>query len=152
MNIEKRIAKLGLTLQDCPQAAAQYVPYLVSGNYVFTAGQTPKIGTDLQYKGKLGRDISLEDGYKAAELCALRCISVLKASVTDLDNIKRIIKVVGYVNATEDFTQHSKVINGVSNLLESVFGEKGKHTRVAIGVSSLPGGAPVEVELIAEIY
>ncbi|QOR35273.1 RidA family protein [Clostridium sp. 'deep sea'] len=151
MKIEQRITQLGLKLQECPQAAAQYVPYIVSGKYIFTAGQTPKIGTELKYIGKVGRDIEIAEAYKAAELCALRCVSVLKASISDLDKIKRIIKVVGYVNSTEDFTLHPKVINGASNVLEAIFGDKGKHARVAIGVNSLPGGAPVELELIAEI-
>jgi len=151
MKIEERIEGLGLKLPNPPKAAAQYVPALVCGKLVFVAGQTPKEGTRLLYKGKLGKDLSIEDGKKAAEICVMRCISAVKDVVGNLDRVKGIAQITGYVNSTEDFEEHSLVINGASNLLEKIFEEKGRHSRVAVGMTSLPGKAAVELQMIAII-
>lgn len=151
MSIDKRLLDLGIELQELPKAAAVYTPYVISNNTLYISGQTPKEGTSLVYKGKLGSDFDVEDGYKAARLCGVRCLSVLKAALGDLDRVKRIIKLTGYVNSQSDFEKQSKVIDGVSELMQDVFGDKGVHARVAVGVNSLPGNAAVEVEMVVEI-
>ncbi|WP_432667281.1 RidA family protein [Wukongibacter baidiensis] len=151
MDIENRIKALGIELQPCPKPAAIYIPYVVSDNYIFISGQTPKNGKELVFAGKVGRDISIEEGYKAAELCGIRLLSVIKEAAGSLSNVKKIVSMTGYVNANEEFEQHSQVINGASELIEKIFGDKGKHSRAAIGVSSLPGNASVEISLIVEI-
>ncbi|MCH4888904.1 RidA family protein [Acidaminobacter sp. JC074] len=151
MNVESKLEKLKLELPEAPKAAAVYVPALVANSFVFISGQTPKNGSELLYKGKLGVDLGIEEGKKAAEVAILRALSLLKEEVGSLDKIKRIVKITGYVNSAPDFYNQSQVIDGASELLESVFGEIGKHTRVAIGSVALPGNAAVEVDLIAEI-
>ncbi|MCT4620258.1 MAG: RidA family protein [Marinisporobacter sp.] len=151
MEIEKRLEILKIKLPPCPEPAAVYVPAVLSEQFIFVAGQTPKNGKELLYKGKVGRDLSTEDGYEAAKICILRAISAIKYYVGDLDKIEGIVKLTGYVNCCEDFEKHSLVINGASELLEKIFGEKGKHARVAIGTNSLPGNAAVEIELIGKI-
>jgi enamine deaminase RidA (YjgF/YER057c/UK114 family) len=148
MHIEDKIKKLNLQLPPCPKAAAVYVPAVLSGNTIYVAGQTPKDGDKLLYKGKVGRDLSIEDGQNAARLCALRAISAIKDIVGDLDSVEQFIKITGYVNCSDDFEKHSLVIDGASKLLEEIFGDKGKHARVAVGANSLPGNAAVEIEMI----
>lgn len=109
----------------------------------------PVAGGALKFKGKLGREISLEDGYQAARLCAVNCLGALAGILGTLDRVEQIVKVTGFVASAEGFTDQPKVVNGASELLEAVFGEKGKHARSAVGVAELPLGAPVEVEIIA---
>lgn len=147
MKIEKRIEELGFELPEPPKPAAVYSPAVLSDKFVFVSGQTPKDGSQLVYKGRLGKDLTLEDGYKASQIAVLRAISAVKAEVGDLDDIERIVKLTGYVNSSEDFFSQSKVIDGASELLEKIFGEAGKHARVAIGSNVLPGNAAVEIEL-----
>lgn len=151
MEIEKRLKELNIVLPLCPNPAAVYAPAVLVDNIVYISGQTPKDGDKLLYKGKVGRDLSVDDGYNAAKICALRCISAVREMAGDLDRVERIIKLTGYVNCCEDFTKQSIVINGASELLESIFGEKGKHVRVAIGCNSLPGDAAVEIEMVVKI-
>ncbi|WZL72529.1 RidA family protein [Clostridiaceae bacterium 35-E11] len=151
MKIESKLKELGIELPSCPQPAASYIPAVLADKFIFVSGQTPKDDTTLLYKGKLGKDLSIEDGYNASKLCALRCISALKAIVGDLDNIEKIVKLTGYVNCNDTFEKQSLVINGASEFIEEVFGDKGKHARVAIGVNALPGNAAVEIELMAQI-
>ncbi|PAB59856.1 RidA family protein [Anaeromicrobium sediminis] len=151
MEIEKRLEELNIKLPPCPPPAAVYVSAVLSDDFVFVAGQTPKDGTELIYKGKVGRDLSVQDGYNAARVCVLRSISAIKSIIGDLDKIERIVKVTGYVNCCDDFEKHPLVINGASELLEKVFGERGKHARVAVGTNSLPGNAAVEVEIIVKV-
>ena len=151
MKIEERIKSLGIVMPDPPVAAAVYVPAVLSGEYVFIAGQTPKVGTKLQYKGKVGRTLTVDQGYEAARLCALRCISAVKGALGDLDRVEKIVQLTGYVNCGEDFEDHSKVINGASVLLEEIFGEYGKHSRVAVGCNSLPGQAAVEIQMTVKV-
>lgn len=129
-----------------------YVPYVRSGNLVFISGQGPSIqGQYTSYLGKVGDTISMEEAKRAAEQTAVNLISILKTAVTDLDRVRRIVSVHGYVNSTPEFTQQPEVINGASDLLVKVFGERGKHARCAMSVSSLPLNICVEVELIAEV-
>lgn len=148
---EARLAELGLTLPAVPAAIANYVPAVRSGNLVFLAGQIAK-GPDGKFiTGKVGRDLTEAQGAEVARTCAVQLIAALKAEVGDLAKVKRIVRVGGFVNCTDDFTAQSKVINGASDLLVAVFGDRGRHARAAVGVNSLPAGAPVEVELIAEL-
>jgi len=148
---EARLAELGIELPDVPAAIANYVPAVRSGNLVFLAGQIAK-GDDGKFlTGKVGANLTIEQGAAAARICAIQLIAVLKAEVGDLAKVKRIVRVGGFVNCTDDFTQQPKVVNGASDLLVAVFGEAGRHARAAVGVNSLPAGAPVEIELVAEI-
>ena len=149
---EERIAELGLQVPDVAKPVASYVPAVRSGNLVFVAGQIPLEGGQPQFIGKLGREFQVADGQKAARLCAINIISQLRAALGgDLDKVKRIVRVGGFVNAIPDFTDQPQVINGASDLLVQVFGEAGKHARAAVGVSSLPRGVAVEVEAVAEV-
>ncbi len=148
---EKRIESMGYHLPPMPKPAARYVPAVRTGNLIFVSGQTPKVGDKLLYAGKLGLDLSAAEGYEAAKICALRMLSVLKSEIGELDRIKRIVKLTGYVNSAPDFTRQSKVIDGASELLEVIFGEIGLHARVAVGTNALPGNAAVEIEMIVEV-
>lgn len=151
MIIENRLKELKISLPMPPEPGAIYVPAVMSGEYIYVSGQTPKDGVNLVYKGKLGRDLSTLEGYEASKICILRSISAVKDIILDLDRIEKIVKLTGFVNSCEDFTEQSTVINGASELLEKIFGEIGKHARSAIGVNSLPGNAAVEIELIVKI-
>jgi len=149
--IDQRLAELGITLPDAPVPSANYVPYRRSGNQVFIAGQVSITG-DESATGKVGGDLSVEDGYAAARLCGLNILSQLKACVGDDIDRAKAVKLGGFVNAPPDFTQPPAVVNGVSDLLIEVMGEDaGKHARFAVVVASLPGGAAVEVDAIFEI-
>lgn len=150
--IDARLKELGLTVPEGVAPAGNYVPAVRSGNLVFVAGQIPLEGGKPQFIGKLGREFQVEDGQKAARLCAINIISQLRAALGgDLDKVKRIVRVGGFVNAIPDFTDQPQVINGASDLLVQVFGDAGKHARAAVGVSSLPRGVAVEVEAVAEV-
>ena len=148
---EQKIAALGFTLPTVPAVIANYVPAVRSGNLVFLAGQIARGADGKSLVGKVGRELTEAQGADAARTCALQLIAALKAEVGDLSKVKRIVKVTGYVNCTDDFTTQPKVINGASDLLVAIFGDQGRHARVALGTSALPLGAPVEIELIAEI-
>ncbi len=151
MIIENRLKELGIQLPSCPKPGAIYIPAIQSGNHIYVSGQTPKDGQNLMFKGKLGRDLSTEEGYEASKICILRSISAIKDVILDLDRVEKIVKVTGYVNSCDDFYEQSAVVNGASELLEKIFGEAGKHARSAIGVNSLPGNAAVEIELIVTV-
>lgn len=149
--IEKKLKELGITIPDAPKPLAAYVPAIQEGNLVFTAGQVPLVGGELKYKGKLGVDISEEDAIKAAEVCAINCLSVVKSVIGDLNKVERVVKLTAFVNGTDVFTGQPKIANGASELLVKIFGEAGKHSRSAVGVNSLPLGAPVEIEMIVKV-
>ena len=149
--IEDVLSSLGITLPSPPPAAGSYVPVVVSGKLAFVSGQIPVVGTELKFRGKVGKDLGIESGQEAARLCVINGLAQLKSSLETLDRISRIVKVTGFVNCEPSFTDHPKVINGASDLLVRVFGEKGRHARAAVGVSSLPLDSPVEVEFIAEL-
>ena len=150
--IDARLKELGIALPEPPAPVASYVPYVVSGNLVFVSGQVTISAEGLKYVGKVGADISLEDGKAAARLCAVNVIAQVKAACSgDLDRVKRCVKVGVFVNAVPDFTQHPEVANGASDLFQDVFGDAGKHSRAAVGAGSLPRGVAAEVEAVFEI-
>jgi enamine deaminase RidA (YjgF/YER057c/UK114 family) len=149
--IEDALSSLGITLPNPPAAAGSYVPVVVSGRLAFVSGQIPLIGKDVKFKGKVGKDLDVEQGQEAARLCVINALAHLKTSLGSLDRISRIVKVTGFVNCEPSFTEHPKVVNGASDLLVKVFRENGKHARAAVGMSSLPLDSAVEVELIAEL-
>ena len=149
--VESRLNEMGLELPVAPKPVAAYVPAKQCDNLVFTAGQIPFLNGELKFKGKLGQDLTIEEGYEAAKLCALNCLSVIKGVIGDLDRIEEIVKLNGFVNGTLEFTDHPKVINGASEFLGQLFGEAGKHARAAVGCSNLPMNAACEVELIVKV-
>ncbi len=149
--IEEKIHQLGFTIPVAPKPLAAYVPALAVNNLVMTAGQLPMVNGELKYKGKLGKEFSEDEGQKAAEICLMNCLSVIKSVVGELDNIERILKLTVFVNSAEGFTAQPKVANGASELCVKIFGEEGKHVRSAVGVNELPLGAAVEIEMIAKL-
>lgn len=150
--IETRLAELGVTLPTPPAPAANYVPYVISGNQIFVSGQLPMDAEGLKYVGKVGDAISTEDGAKAAKLCAINLIAQAKAAAGgDLGKIKRVVKLVGFVNSTPDFTDQPKVVNGASDFMVEVFGDAGRHARSAVSAGALPLGVAVEIEAIFEL-
>lgn len=151
-DVEARLQELQLSLPTLGQPLANYVHAVQSGKLVFLAGKGPTRADGTRINGKLGADLTVEEGYEAARLVGLQQLAALKLELGDLSRVKRIVKVHGMVNATPDFTDHSKVINGFSDLMVEVFGEAGKHARAAVGMSSLPGGMAVEIEAIVEVY
>lgn len=148
--IEARLSALNITLPDAPAPAANYVPFVRTGNQIFVSGQV-SAGPDGFIKGKLGADMSVEEGAAAARRCGLALIAQARAAVGDLDKIKRVVKLVGFVNSTVDFTDQPKVVNGCSDLMVEVFGEAGRHARSAVSAASLPFGVAVEIEAIFEV-
>jgi enamine deaminase RidA (YjgF/YER057c/UK114 family) len=148
---EQKIADMGMVLSSPPAPMANYVRAVRTGNLVFLSGHGPSKPDGGLVQGKVGQSITLEEGKEAARLTGIALLSSLKAEIQDLSKVKRIVKVLGMVNATPDFTQHPMVINGFSDFMIAVFGEKGKHARSAIGVASLPSNMAVEIEMIVEI-
>ena len=151
VDTEKRMKELGIELHPPLPAVANYVHAVRTGNLVFLAGHGPRKPDGSFITGKVGRDITLEEGYKAARLTAINLLASLKAEIGDLNNVKRIVQVHGMVNCVESFTNQPKVMNGCSDLLVSLFGERGKHARAAVGMASLPFNIPVEIEMIVEV-
>ena len=150
--IDARLADLGIQIPEPAAPVANYVGFVKSGNIVFLSGQVPMQDGVLKYLGKVGAEISLEDAQRAAKLCAINLIAQLKVACDgDLERVKRIVRLGGFVNSTPGFTDQPKVINGASDLVVSVFGEAGKHARTAISAGALPLGVAVEVDAIAEI-
>lgn len=149
--VEAKINELGLELPSAPQPAGAYVQFYQSGNLLFVAGQIPFWNGELKYQGKVGQEFSIEEGQEAARLCALNIIAQAKEATGNLDKVARIVKLSGFVNCPTDFADHPKVINGASDLMGDVFGEKGKHTRIALGAGSLPLNVAVEIDAIIEI-
>ena len=149
--VEDRLHAIGLTVPPVVMPQAAYVPAVRSGNYVYTAGQLPMVEGELAAAGRLGAEISPEEGAELAKICGLNAIAAVKSVIGDLDRVVRIVKVVGFVASTPEFTSHPAVVNGASNLMKEAFGENGVHARSAVGVAALPLGAPVEVEMIVEV-
>ena len=148
---EARLKEKGIVLTIPSKPMANYVNAVRYGNLLFLAGKGPTKSDGLSITGKVGKDLTIEQGYEAARVTAINHLSVLKAELGDLNKVKRIVKVLGMVNCTEDFKDQPKVINGYSDLMVEIFGEKGKHARSAVGMCSLPNGIAVEVEVIVEI-
>ena len=152
MGIEDSLKKLNIQLPKAPDPVGSYVTSKISGNLIFISGQVPFDSSGNLVKGKVGKELNLEQAQNSAKLCALNILAQLKKVCSgNLDKVKGCVKITGYVNSTDDFTDQPKVINGASDLISEVFGEIGKHTRAAVSVNSLPLGVPVEVDAIFEI-
>jgi enamine deaminase RidA (YjgF/YER057c/UK114 family) len=149
--IEEIITQIGLKLPDAPKPVAAYIPAKQTGNLVFTAGQLPMVNGELISKGLLGQDVEIDEANKAARICTLNALAAIKGVIGDLDRIKQIVRVVGYVASVPTFTQQPAVVNGASELLLEIFGENGKHARSAVGMAVLPLNASVEIELTVEV-
>jgi enamine deaminase RidA (YjgF/YER057c/UK114 family) len=152
MEAEDKLHKLGLRLLPVPTPVGAYLLAQRSGNLLFVSGTTCYLENGkLLFTGRVGKELNVEQGYQAAQQTMLNLLSVVKAELGDLDRVERIIKVNGYVNSAPDFDQQPSVINGASDLLEKIYGLRGKHARTSIGVSDLPGHIPVEIEMVLEI-
>lgn len=150
--IEQRLAERGIVLPPAMRAMANYVPYTVTGKHVWVAGQGPFLDGKLHYNGRLGANLTVDDGRACARIVGLNILAQVKAACGgDLDRVVRCVKMNGFVNSTPDFTQHPEVINGCSELMIEVFGEAGRHARVAVGAPTLPMGTSVEIDAIFEI-
>jgi enamine deaminase RidA (YjgF/YER057c/UK114 family) len=149
--IEQKIIDLGFVLPETAKPLAAYIPAVQSGNLVFTSGQLPMINGSLAETGKVGGSVSPERAKELATVCALNALAAVKTVIGDLDKIKRVVKVVGFVSSAPEFSGQPRVVNGASEFLGEVFGEKGVHARSAVGVAVLPLDAPVEIELIVEV-
>ena len=151
MEIEAKLKELDLTLPKPPEPVAAYLPALQVGDLLFLSGTTCYVDGSLLHTGRVGAELSLEEGYAAAQQTALNLLSVIKATLGDLDRVERVVKLNGYVNSAPEFDRQPEVINGASELLEQLFGERGRHARTSIGVSALPAHIPVEIELIVQV-
>lgn len=149
--VEKNLLALGIVLPESPKPVATYVPTKVVGNLIYTSGQDSRVNGILINKGKVGSDLTIEQGCEAAKYAMINCLSVIKAQIGDLDRIKQVVKLLGFVNSAPGFVEQPYVINGASDLLENILGNKGKHARSAIGSNELPFNTPVEIEMIVEI-
>ena len=152
MQVEAKLRELGFTLPNPPKPVAAYLPAVQVGDLLFLSGTTCYEDGKLLYTGRVGTDLTLEQGYIAARQTALNLLSVIKATLGDLNRVKRVVKLNGYVNSATDFDRQPAVINGASELLEQIFGERGRHARTSIGVSDLPGHIPVEIEMVVQIH
>ena len=148
--VEDKLRELGYSLPPPPLPGGNYVPAVKSGNLVFLSGVVPKAADGSLMIGKVGRDFGIEEAQEAARLAALNLLANLKAAIGDLDKVNRVVKVLGMVNSTPDFSDHPKVMNGCSDLLVSVFGERGRHARSAVGMAALPSNVALEIEMIVE--
>jgi enamine deaminase RidA (YjgF/YER057c/UK114 family) len=149
--VERRLAELGLELPQPPVPVGNYLPAARVGNLVLTSGQTARINGVRRYVGVVGQEVSEADAYLSARYAMLNCLACVKQAVGSLDRVKRVVKVVGFVNVGADFDRHPTVINGASDLLGQLFGEAGRHARAVVGLSSLPSNVSVEVELVVEV-
>jgi enamine deaminase RidA (YjgF/YER057c/UK114 family) len=151
VSAEERLRELDLELPPPPNPVASYVPVAISGNLAFVSGQVPMAEGKLLVRGKVGQDLDVQGGADAARRCAIQCLAALRAELGSLDRVRRVVKVTVFVASAPGFTEQPKVANGASDLLVDVFGDPGRHARVAVAAPELPLGAPVEVELIAEV-
>lgn len=149
--IEEKIVELGYTLPVVAKPLAAYVPAVKVGDYIFTSGQVPLVDGKIVYTGKVGGEVSEEDGIKAAEICALNCLAAVKSMLNSLDEVEKVVKVTVFVNSANDFVNQPEVANGASELIGKIFGEAGKHARSAVGVNVLPRNASVEIEMIVKV-
>ena len=149
--VEEKMKEMGCTLPETVKPLAAYIPAIRTGDYVYTSGQVPFADGKLKYGGRIGSDLSIEEGQKAAELCALNALSAIKSVIGDLNKIEQIVKVTVFVNSADGFTDQPKVANGASEFFGKIFGEAGKHARSAVGVNELPVNSAVEVEMIVKV-
>lgn len=150
-DVKSRLKAKDLTLPSAPAAVANYVPYCVVGDLLYISGQISKAADGSLIAGKLGADLTVEQGMEAAAACALNILAQTNAAVGDLNRIAQLVRITGYVNATPDFTDHPRVVNGASDLFVELLGDAGRHTRAAVGVSSLPANCAVEIDAIVRI-
>ncbi len=151
MSFEAQLVKLGLSLPAPPKPVATYVPAVQTGSLLFLSGMIPFRDGTLAVTGKLGAEVTVEQGYEAAKLCLLNALAVVRETLGSLDRVSRVVRLVGYVASQEHFTQQPAVVNGASDLLVKIFGDAGRHARIAVGAAQLPLDAPVEIELIVEV-
>ncbi len=151
MSAEKKLKDMGIALPSPPQPVANYVRAVRVGNFLFVSGHGPYNDGKIKMAGKVGGDLTVDEGYRVARNVGLNCLATIKAALGDLDKVERVVKLLGMVHCTEDFKDTPTVINGCSDLLVEVFGEKGKHARSAVGMQALPNGIPVEIEMILDI-
>ncbi|MBP1720157.1 MAG: Endoribonuclease [Deltaproteobacteria bacterium] len=151
MNAEQKLKELGIVLPESPKPVANYVRAVRTGNLLFVSGHGPYNDGKTLISGKLGKELTIEEGYKTARNVALNCLASIRASLDSLDKVRRVVKLLGMVNCTEDFKDQPKVVNGASDLLVEVFGEGGRHARSAVGMQALPNQIPVEIEMILEV-
>lgn len=151
MKIEQILEEKGIVLGSVPKPPARFVPAKTVGNLVYTSGADCRVNGELKYEGKVGRDLTVEEGYDAARQVMINLLAVLKEHLGDLDRIKQVVKMLAFVNSADGFVEQPYVINGASDLLVEVFGEKGEHARSAISANELPFNTPVEIELIVEV-
>ncbi|MDE1826973.1 MAG: RidA family protein [Thaumarchaeota archaeon] len=149
--IEEKLALLNISLPTPPKPAGSYIPVVRTGNLVFVSGQIPVKDGKVEFQGKVPTNVPIEVAQQAAKLCIINVLAQLKAEIGTLDKISRIVRVSGFVNSAQDFVEQSKIINTASDLLFEIFGEKGKHSRIAVGVASLPLNSTVEIDLVAEV-
>lgn len=145
------LEELNITLPEPPKPAAVYVPAKRVGNLVYTSGQDCRVDGKLLYEGKVGSELTIEQGQEAARQTMINCLAVLQAEIGDLSKVKQVVKLLGFVNSAPGFVEQPYVMNGASELLEEVFGEKGKHARSALSANELPFNTPVEIEMIVEV-
>lgn len=150
-DVEARLVELGIELPEVGEPVANFVPAVRTGNLVFVSGNGPKKSDGTWITGKVGADLTIEEGYEAARLTGTHLLAALKSEIKDLNKVKRIVKVLGMVNASPDFSEHPKVVNGFSDLMVEVFGANGKHARAAVGMGSLPFNIACEIEMIVEV-
>lgn len=148
--IEDRLKQLNITLPIPPKPAGSYIPVVISGNLAFVSGQIPMQEGKVLYTGKVPSERSIEEAQSAAKMCAINLLAQLKSNLGSLDKITKIVRVSGFVNCTPEFSEQPKIINAASDLFFEIFGEKGKHSRIAVGVSSLPLNSTVEIDMIVE--
>ncbi len=149
---DENIKNLGLNIPDLPKALANYVPYKLIGKTIYISGQAPVQNGELIYKGKVGSDISIEEGIEAAKLCVINIIAALKTGLEgDWDKLDCFVKLTGFVNCKDNFTDQPKIINGASDMLVEIFGDQGRHARVAVGSNALPLGIAVEIDAIVQL-
>ncbi len=151
MGAEKKLKELVLTLPQPPKPVANYVPAVKTGNLLFVSGHGPYSDGITKIFGKVGRELTVDEGYQVARNVALNCLASIKATIGDLNKVKRFVKILGMVNCTDDFKEQPQVINGCSDLLVAIFEDAGKHARSAVGMQALPNQIPVEIEMILEI-
>lgn len=149
--IEEKIKELGFEVPEVVKPLAAYVPAKRNGHLVMTSGQVPLVKGEVKFKGKIGKELSEEDGKKAAQICALNCLAAIKGVIGNLDKIVEVVKLTVFVASTADFTSQPKVANGASELIGKIFGDAGAHVRSAVGVTSLPLDAAVEIEMIVRV-
>ena len=149
---EENIKSLGLNIPDLPKALANYVPYKIIGKSMYISGQAPVQNGEIIYQGKVGSDVTIEDGIAAAKLCCINIIAAVKKGLDgDWDKLDSFVKLTGYVNCKDDFKDQPKIINGASDMLVEIFGDQGRHTRAAVGSNSLPLGISVEIDAIIHL-